>query len=171
MNEATKFKVVGEVTDRIFDKDGNFIREIKSHNIVVNDFLKVITILIKKDYSSGYPKVVWRLGSNGTTAQATNTDVLTPITNGEVDVTSEVVYIDPSSDEVSSNPTSAIQIKHTFGVNDCNGTWREFSIGIRKNSSTYVAIDRYVHTPIEKTDSFSIERTIKFKFALVQPSS
>ena len=67
-------------------------------------------------------------------------------------------------------PTNILQIKHTFGVNDCNGTWREFGIfggNATTTANSGLLINKRHHAVITKTDEMTIERTMRFTLSLV----
>ena len=69
-----------------------------------------------------------------------------------------------------STPTNILQIKHTFGSADCNGTWREFALFGGNASSAInsgIMINKRHHAIITKTSDMTVERTMRFTLNLV----
>ena len=82
---------------------------------------------------------------------------------------SEITFLDSNYNEVS-NPTNIIQIKHTFGVSDCNGTWREFGIfggNATATTNSGLLINKRHHSVLTKTSEMTVERTMRFTLNLV----
>ncbi len=166
-------KMTGHITDRIFDKEGNLIDVIEGHNLVVNRFLNLVNCLLKGE--AGYSGIsYWAIGSGADTWDTVTPDPTlneTKLTNeiGRVRILpSEIKFLNDSFEE-SQSPTHILQIKHLFGVNDCNGKWREFAIfggdaTITLNSG--VMINKRHHGVITKTTEMSIERTMRFNLSL-----
>lgn len=167
-----KVKMIGETVDKIY-KNGVLVDEIHGHNLVVNSVLKLIMCLLKKQ--SGYSGIqYWAVGSGASSWDSSlpNPDInATRLTAeiGRVPISaSEIVFLD-SNYKVSSTPTNIIQITHTFGTGDCNGTWREFGIfGGNATASTNsgLMINKRHHAVITKTSEMTVERIMRFTLSL-----
>ena len=165
-------KMTGQITDRIF-KNGVLVEERVGHNLVVNTALNLIMALLKRQ--SGYSGIqYWAVGSG---ASSWDSSLPSP-TAGDTRLTAEIgrVAIDPSeivflngSLQVSSTPTNIIQITHTFGVNDCNGKWREFGIfggNATASANSGIMINKRNHEVITKTSEMTVERVMRFTLSL-----
>lgn len=165
-------KMTGQITDRIF-KNGVLVEERVGHNLVVNTALNLIMALLKRQ--SGYSGIqYWAVGSG---ASSWDSGLPSP-TAGDTRLTAEIgrVAIDPSeivflngSLQVSSTPTNIIQITHTFGVNDCNGKWREFGIfggNATASANSGIMINKRNHEVITKTSEMTVERVMRFTLSL-----
>lgn len=165
--------MTGQSIDRIYKK-GVLVEELVGHNLIVNSFLNLVMCLLKQE--SGYKGLqYWAVGSG---ASSWDSNMPTPEI-GETRLTSEIgrVAISPSDikfldsgyNEVS-NPTNILQVSHTFGANDCNGTWREFGIfggNATATSNSGIMINKRHHAVITKTDEMAIERIMRFTLSLV----
>lgn len=171
--DSHKVHMVGQVTDRIF-KNGEFVEEITGHNLVVNSFLSLVMSFLK--HQAGFQGIqYWAVGSG---ASAWDTNMPSPSIDatkltfelGRVPISpSEISFLDSSFNETQT-PTNIIQIKHTFGANDCNGVWREFGIfGGNATSvpNSGIMINKRHHAVITKTEEMTIERTMRFTLSLV----
>lgn len=171
--EPVQVKMVGEITDKIY-RNGELIEERVSHNIIVNSFMKLVMAMLKGNM--GYNGVqYWAIGSG---QQAWDNSPVEPEINavrltteiGRVAIPSaEITFLDASG-VASSTPTNIIQIKHTFGPNDCNGKWREFGLfggNATQSPNSGVMINKKHHSVITKTSDISIERTMKFTLSLI----
>ena len=171
--DGHKVHMTGQITDRIFDKNGKLIDVIEGHNLVVNSFLKLIMTLCKGEPGYGGIKY-WAVGSGEASWD-------TSLPNPEINatrLTTEIgrVQIDPSKISyltvdmaVSPTPTNIIQIKHVFGPSDCNGPWREFGIfggNATGEANSGIMINKRHHGVITKTSDMTIERTMKFIISL-----
>ena len=165
--------MTGQITDRIF-KNGEFVEEIVGHNLVINSFLNLVMCLLK--HQNGYSGIqYWAVGTG---AEAWDTTMPSPSIDatrltselGRVAILpSEITFLDGAYNEVST-PTNIIQIKHTFGVNDCNGVWREFGIfggNATADANSGIMINKRHHAVITKTEEMTIERTMRFTLSLV----
>ena len=165
-------KMTGQITDRIF-KNGVLVEERVGHNLVVNTALNLIMALLKRQ--SGYSGIqYWAVGSG---ASSWDNGLPSP-TAGDTRLTAEIgrVAIDPSEIvflngnlQVSSTPTNIIQITHTFGVNDCNGKWREFGIfggNATASANSGIMINKRNHEVITKTSEMTVERVMRFTLSL-----
>lgn len=165
--------MVGEITDRIY-KNGVLIEERVGHNLIVNSFLKLAMALLKGQ--SGFSGIkYWAVGSG---ASSWDTNLPDPEINatvltaeiGRVKIQpSEITFLDANYNP-STNPTNILQIKHTFGPNDCNGVWREFGIfggQASATANTGLMINKKHHKVITKTPDMTIERTMRFTLNLV----
>lgn len=165
-------KMTGQITDRIF-KNGVLVEERVGHNLVVNTALNLIMALLKRQ--SGYSGIqYWAVGSG---ASSWDSGLPSP-SAGDTRLTAEIgrVAIDPSeivflngSLQVSSTPTNIIQITHTFGVNDCNGKWREFGIfggNATASANSGIMINKRNHEVITKTSEMTVERVMRFTLSL-----
>ena len=165
-------KMTGQITDRIF-KNGVLVEERVGHNLVVNTALNLIMALLKRQ--SGYSGIqYWAVGSG---ASSWDSGLPSP-TAGDTRLTAEIgrVAISPSEIvflngnlQVSSTPTNIIQITHTFGVNDCNGKWREFGIfggNATARANSGIMINKRNHEVITKTSEMTVERVMRFTLSL-----
>lgn len=169
-NESFDFKMKGECIDRIF-KNGVLIEERVGHNLVVTSFLKLITYALKN--SNGGIKY-WAVGQG---ASSWDSNMPNP-TLSEIKLTSEIGRVAISSSDItflnsngttSSTPTNIIQVKHTFGTDDCNGTWREFGIfggTATATANSGIMMNKRHHAVITKTSDMTIERVMKFTLGL-----
>ena len=167
-------QMTGQITDRIF-KNGVLVEERVGQNLVVNSFLNLVMCLLKQH--SGYSGIqYWAIGS-GSASWDSNmpnpnlTDVKLTAEIGRVAITpSEITFLDPTSLQGVTTPTNVIQITHTFGENDCNGTWREFGIfggNATATSNSGLMINKRHHAVITKTSDMSVERVMRFTLSLV----
>jgi len=165
-------KMVGDIEDKIY-KDGVLIETRVGHNLVVSQALKLIMSLIKNQ--SGYSGITyWAVGQgssswDSSTPGPTLNDVKLTSEIGRVAIpASEIKFLDGSGNE-TANPTNVIQITHTFGVNDCNGSWREFGIfggNATTSADSGLMINKRNHAVINKTTDMSVERTMRFTLTL-----
>ena len=170
--DPTGVKMTGEIRDRIF-KNGQFVEERVGHNIVVNTFLPLVMSLLKKQ--TGYSGIqYWAVGSgnaswdtNMPTPVVTETQLTSEI--GRVAIpASEIVFLD-SDFEVTNTPTNIIQITHTFGTSDCNGSWREFGLfggNATTSANSGYMINKKHHSVLTKTADMTVERTMRFTLTL-----
>ena len=82
---------------------------------------------------------------------------------------SDLKYLNPDYTE-SDNPTNILQIKHTFGENDCNGQWREFGIfggNATAETDSGIMINKKHHALITKASDMTIDRTMRFVISFV----
>lgn len=165
--------MVGDTVDRIF-KDGILVDEIHGHNLVVSSFLNLVMSLMKGQ--SGYSGITyWAVGSGSDSWDTSPIDPVVSATKltqeiGRVAIPSDEIVFLNSSYEESQNPTNILQIKHTFGINDCNGIWREFGLfgGTATSAlNSGVMINKRHHGVITKTSELTIERTMRFTLTLV----
>jgi len=165
--------MVGEITDRIY-KNGVLVEERVGHNLIVNSFLKLAMVLLKGQ--PGFSGIgYWAVGSG---ASSWDTNLPDPEINatvltaeiGRVKIQpSEITFLDANYNP-STDPTNILQIKHTFGINDCNGVWREFGIfggQASATANTGLMINKKHHKIITKTSDMTIERTMRFTLNLV----
>ena len=165
--------MTGQITDRIF-KNGEFVEEIVGHNLVINSFLNLVMCLLK--HQNGYTGIqYWAVGTGAESWDSTMPSPSIEATRltselGRVAILpSEITFLDGAYNEVST-PTNIIQIKHTFGVNDCNGVWREFGIfggNATADANSGIMINKRHHAVITKTEEMTIERTMRFTLSLV----
>lgn len=165
--------MTGQIVDKIY-KNGKLVETIEGHNLVVNSFLKLAMALLKNQ--SGYNGVqYWAIGTGATSWDTTTPDPVSTETRltseiGRVAISASDMSFLNSDFSVSATPTNILQIKHTFGANDCNGKWREFGIfggnaTATKNSG--IMINKRHHAVITKTSDMTIERTMRFTLNLV----
>lgn len=172
-SDPSCFKMTGEITDKIY-KNGVLIEERVGHNIIVNSFMKLVMAMLKGNL--GYNGIqYWAVGSG---QQSWDNSPVEPEINatrltaeiGRVSIpSSEITFVDAGG-VTSSSPTNIIQIKHTFGPNDCNGKWREFALfggNASPSPNSGMMINKKHHGVITKTADISIERTMKFTLSLV----
>ena len=160
--------MTGKIVDRIY-KNGQLIDVIEGHNLVVNSFLKMVMALCKND--SSYSGIqYWAVGSGDASWDTSlpNPEInATRLTNeiGRVAILPEEITFLNADMVESSTPTNILQIRHTFGLNDCNGEWREFGIfggNATGAANTGIMINKRHHGIITKTKDMSIERTMRF---------
>lgn len=170
--EQYPIKMVGDTLDRITYKDGR-VEEIVGHNIVVNSFLNLVMCLLKKQ--TGYNGIqYWAVGSG---SSSWDNSIPTPELTANR-LTAEIGRVEIRPDEISfldtgfnkiSTPSNIIQIEHTFGANDCNGSWREFAIFGGNATATVnsgIMINKRHHAVITKTDEMTVERVMRFTLSL-----
>lgn len=171
--DVTGVKMTGQITDRIY-KNGVLVDEIVGHNLVVNSFLNLVMCLLKQH--SGYSGIqYWAIGSG-----ASSWDTTTPTPEiGATRLTAEIGRVPISASEIAfldtdynvvSTPTNILQISHTFGTTDCNGTWREFGIfggNATASLNSGLMINKRHHAVITKTEEMTIERIMRFTLSLV----
>lgn len=174
-SDAYSFSMTGQITDRIFNTKGELVDTIVGHNMIVNSFTYLVMAFAKQ--VPGYSGIqYWAIGSGEPTWDQLAT---VPSPNAdEVKLTNEInrIRIDESDmtflnadGSVSSKPTNIIQIKKTFGANDCNGKWREFAIfggNATQAADSGIMINKRHHGRIDKTNEMIIERTMKFTLSL-----
>lgn len=173
MGEPVQVKMTGEITDKIY-KNGVLVEERTGHNIIVNSFMKLVMAMLKGNM--GYNGIqYWAVGSgqqswdNSPIEPEINASRLTAEIGRVAIPSSEITFLDATG-ATSNTPTNIIQIKHTFGPNDCNGKWREFGLFGGNSASapnSGVMINKKHHSVITKTAEMSIERTMKFTLSLV----
>lgn len=168
----SKVKMTGECIDRIY-KNGVLVDEIVGHNLVVSSFLNLVMCLLKRQ--SGYSGIqYWAIGS-GATSWDSNTPSpsldatkLTAEIGRSVINPSDIKFLNNNYEEVST-PTPIIQISHTFGTDECNGTWREFGIfggNATASANSGIMINKRHHSVITKTTDMTIERIMRFTIKL-----
>lgn len=171
--DTTRLKMTGQITDRIY-KNGVLVEEIVGHNLIVNSFLNLVLALCKG--TSGYKGIqYWAVGSGEDSWDSTMPDPeinATRLTTefGRVAIDASEISFLNASGAVVTTPSNIIQIKHTFGPNDCNGKWREFGIfggNATGTANSGIMINKKHHSVITKTNDMSIERTMKFTLSLV----
>lgn len=173
-NGLGKVKMVGEITDRIY-KDGELIDVRVGHNIIVNSFLNLAMALVAG--ATGYSGVqYWAIGSGDASWDSNPVDPVenaTRLTNeiGRVAIaSSEIKFVDAEYQE-SATPTNILQIEHTFGANDCNGTWREFGLfggNATATANSGIMINKKHHAVLTKTADMTIDRTMRFTLTLAE---
>ena len=76
---------------------------------------------------------------------------------------SGIKYVDPSTYENSSTPTTCLEVSCTFNEEDCNGAWREFGLfggdATTEKDSGYM-IDKKHHEILTKTEEMVVVRKI-----------
>lgn len=165
--------MTGEITDIIHYKDGRVEKRV-GHNLVVNDFLKLVMSLLKGE--TGYKGVqYWAVGSGASSwdrnmpSPALDATKLTSELGRVAISAGEIKFLTPEYG-VTNTPTNIIQITHTFGPSDCNGVWREFGI-FGGNATTAkdsgIMINKRHHAVLTKTEEMTIERVMRFTLNLV----
>jgi hypothetical protein len=170
--DMSDLQMTGEITDKIY-KNGVLIEERTGHNLVVKSFLKLVMALCKGQ--SGYGGIqYWAIGSGADSWDTTtpepeiNATRLTNEFSRTPILPSEITFVDENGIE-SVVPTGILQIKHTFGTDECNGKWREFGIfggNATGELNSGIMINKKHHNIITKTSDMSIERTMKFTLNL-----
>lgn len=163
----------GQIIDKIY-KDDILVDTIEGHNLVVNSFLKLAMALLKgQDGLDGIQYWAIGQGESSWDSNLPNPEInATQLTSeiGRVAITaSEIKFLNADFTE-STNPTNILQIKHTFGANDCNGKWREFGIfggNAESSANSGIMINKRHHALITKTSDMTIERTMRFTLSLV----
>lgn len=175
-NDPTNLHMTGKIIDRIYDKDMNLVDVRVGHNLVVNSFLNLVMCLLKHEDS--YAGVqYWAIGSGLDTwdeleevpaPNVTESTLTTEI--GRAPIALEDIKFLDSNYEVIDVPSNILQISHTFGLEDCNGKWREFGIfggNATENADSGLMINKRNHKIITKTDEMIVERTMRFTLNLV----
>ena len=167
LEDPTGLHVTGEYTDRIF-KHGRLVQTIEGHNIVVNSFL-ILTTLLMKDSSATEGIQYWAVGRGASSWDSTLPDPTRNETHlvseiGRVAINkSDIVFLDENYD-TTAIPTNILQIKAVFDSGDCNGPWREFGL-FGGNATSAIdsgyMIDKRNHEVITKTVDMQIERTLR----------
>lgn len=165
-NDGSNFKVTGQITDEVFKK-GVLVERRVGHNLVVKGIEKLIMCLLKNQ--SNYEGIqYWAVGSGSSNSPSKN-DVKLESEIGRVPISaSEIVFMNGSS--VSSTPTKVLRITHTFGENDCNGSWKEFGIfggNATTTKDSGIMIDRKTHDVLTKTSDIEVKRIMTFTLTLV----
>lgn len=164
--------MTGESIDRIF-KNGKLVEERHGHNLVVTSFLKLVMCLLKKQAS--YTGIqYWAVGSGNASwdsnmpAPDVNATQLTAELGRVAISANEIKFLDSNYQETST-PTNIIQVTHTFGTTDCNGTWREFGLfggNATSNANSGIMINKRHHAVLTKTTDMTVERTMRFTLSL-----
>lgn len=174
MNDLTKFSARGDLIDEIRYKDGR-VEIRKDHNIVVNSILHLFTALMKgeENYSGlthwavGQGLASWDSSLPNPSPSETK---LTKEIGRVALLPNEIKYVS-SGNNYSDTPTNILEISHTFGENDCNGTWREFGIFGGNSSDTKdsgVMIDKINHKILVKTDVMEVKRTLRITLNIIR---
>ena len=168
--EPFGLKMKGECVDRIF-KNGVLIEERVGHNLVVTSFLNLITYMLKNSSGGiGY----WAVGSGVSSWDSNMPDPVssaTSLTNeiGRAAISpNDIVFLNVSGVSTES-PTNILQVKHTFGTNECNGTWREFGIfggNATATADSGIMMNKRHHAVLTKTSDMTVERVINFTLSL-----
>ena len=171
-NGIDKVHMTGESIDKIY-KNGELVQTIVGHNLVINSFLNLVMCLLKQQ--SGYAGIqYWAVGSGADAWDGSipNPDIkATRLTYeiGRVPISrDDLSFLDKTYDEVST-PTNILQIKHTFGTDDCNGVWREFGIfggNATADAGSGIMINKRHHEVITKTSEMMVERVMRFTLNL-----
>lgn len=173
-NDLGRVKMVGEITDKIY-KNGELIDVRVGHNIIVNSFLNLTMALMAG--ATGYAGIqYWAIGSGNASWDSDPVDPAenaTQLTNeiGRVAIaSSEIKFVDAEYQE-SATPTNILQIEHSFGANDCNGTWREFGLfggNATTTANSGIMINKKHHAVLTKTADMTIDRTMRFTLTLAE---
>lgn len=171
--DSNNISMTGEIIDKIY-KNGKLVDTIIGHNIIVNSFTKLVMALCKGE--TGYAGIkFWAVGSGLATWDGTPVEPLV----GETQLTAEIGRVAITANEIkfltadyaeSNVPTNILQIQHIFGIDDCNGSWREFGIfggDATVTANSGIMINKKHHPVITKTSDMTIERTIRFTINLV----
>lgn len=171
--DLSSVHMTGQSIDRIYKK-GVLVQELVGHNLVVNSLLNLVMCLLKQDENYGGLQY-WAVGSGASswdddmpTPEITATRLTSEIGRVPISI-DDIRFLDSNYDEVS-NPTNILQVSHIFGVNDCNGTWREFGIfggNATETPNSGIMINKRHHSVINKTDEMTIERVMRFTLNLV----
>lgn len=171
--DHSNISMTGEIIDKVY-MDGKLIDTIVGHNIIVNSFTKLVMALCKGE--TGYAGIkFWAVGSGLATWDGTPVEPLV----GETQLTAEIGRVAITANEIkfltadyaeSNVPTNILQIQHIFGIDDCNGSWREFGIfggDATVTANSGIMINKKHHPVITKTSDMTIERTMRFTINLV----
>ena len=173
-NDLSDVRMVGQSIDRIFDKEGRLVKEIVGHNQVVNTFLNLVMCLMKQE--GGYKGIqYWAVGS-GASSWDTNMPIpavgataLTYEISRVALVDGDISFLDSNYNKIST-PSNILQISHTFGLDDCNGEWREFGLfggNATASANSGIMINKRHHGVITKTNEMTVERVMRFTLSLV----
>ena len=168
MNDSLKVEIGGiHVVDRVINKKTGEEKVFdRGHNLVVSNALLLITGLLKGTVSGIQ---YWAVGSGASSWDSSPIDPLTTeskLTNelGRKAIpASGIKYVDPSTYEDSSTPTTCLEVSCTFNEEDCNGVWREFGLfggdATAEKDSGYM-IDKKHHEILTKTEEMVVVRKI-----------
>ena len=168
MSETLKLTLKGShVVDTVKNvKTGEVKVFDRGNNLVVNKILPLITSLLKGSLSGIQ---YWAVGSG---ASSWDTAPVTPsleevkLTNEigrKIITASNIKFVDASTLEESTTPTTCLEVTCTFYEQDCNGVWREFGLfggnATATKDSGYM-IDKKHHAIFTKTEEMIIDRKI-----------
>lgn len=188
MHDNSQILATGEVHDTIrFVEDGEFLmpdgslvkgragEEVKLpvvHNMILYTFPKLVAALIKGD-ASFFGKMYWEVGEGESTWKDNNLPTPTladvglkkPTFRKAVEA-ENIKYLNPSTNEVTTEITNKIQVECVFTPSEANGYLREFSIFLGGDLSlgTGLPINRKIHGVIYKTTGIELQRKIHFQF-------
>lgn len=174
MIDRKDINMTGHIIDKIYDKNGNLIKVIEGHNMIVNSFTRLVMALCKQEDGFGGIQY-WAIGSGNPDWDDEMQDPNGGMTKLESEIgriainPSDIVFLSPADYSESQEPTNVIQIQHTFGVDDCNGEWREFGIfggNATQDADSGIMINKRHHSVITKTDEMIVERTMRFTLNL-----
>lgn len=158
------------IVDKIKYTDGHVETMERDHNLVVNSVLPLILALLGND--SNYTGIqYWAVGSGSSTWDTSQPEpelTETQLTNelGRITVDpSNIYFVDDDTFEKIEGTSNTLEIKTTFGLQDCNGTWREFALfggNATEDINTGVMINKKHHAVLTKTSDMEVERTMRF---------
>lgn len=171
--DTKNLSMTGQITDKIY-RNGVLVETIEGHNLVVNSFLKLVMCMLKNDENTAGIQY-WAVGSGEASWDNERPDPrleeeqLTNEIGRKAISNTNITFLDGEFNEVST-PTNILQVKHTFGANDCNGVWREFGIfggNATAEADSGIMINKRHHAIITKTEEMTIERIMRFTLTLV----
>lgn len=171
--DAHRIHMTGESIDKIYE-NGKLVDIIKGHNLVVNSFLKLVMGLCSGNITSGIG--YWAVGSGD---KSWDTAPVSPEINasrltseiGRVKILQSDMSFLTEDGNIAYSPTNILQVRHTFGINDCNGEWREFGLfgggSATGEANSGIIINKRHHSIITKTDEMAIDRIMRFTLTIV----
>ena len=168
MSDSVKVKIDGiHIVDTITNVKTGKVEVIeRGNNLVVNKVLPLIMGILKGSLSGIQ---YWAVGSGSDTWDSSpvsptlNEVKLTNELGRKAITSSNIKFVDPSTNEESGEPTNCLQIECTFYEEDCNGKWREFGI-FGGNATTAInsgyLIDKKHHEIFTKTEENTVNRKI-----------
>lgn len=187
MIDDTRIKATGLVIDRLYDKEGNLIKEIRGHNQVMNGFIAMLT-----DIARGVLPPITQFSENnlvfnmviGTGEESWDTSIpapsptekklVTPILNRCIENNS--VFRDSDLVPSANYGYKNFNFRASFDYNEAIGkSLREFGIvlchvngnpldecinGVGDNDSTSYLLEMYRHPVIEKTQDIMVIRDL-----------
>lgn len=186
--DDSKVLATGEVHDTIkFVEDGEFqlpngeiitgkagetVKLPVVHNLILYSFPKLIAALIKGE-EAFFKNLWWEVGSGSDTwkdtelpnPQLTDEKLLTPTFRKAIAL-ADIKYLNPTTNEVTTDITNKLQVECTFSPTEANGPLREFSIYMGGNQTlgSGMPINRKIHGIIFKSTGIELQRQIHFQF-------
>ena len=171
-NEVHKFNAIGETRDIITYEDGTVVDTGWGRNKIVFNFNVLVAGLLKADPLFSGIKY-WAIGSGlpewdnvRPEPQVADTGCVNEFYRKAIP-TENIKYLDVAGNETVS-ATNRLQIRLVFSSAEAVGKWRDFSIFGANATATLnsgLALNHRTHGLIDKTNTMTIERIIRFTFS------